>query len=420
MSKQTTSKILNSPETKRFLGAIHESATREAYLAVLQLFIESANAKKAKDLFGSTISIEKRIEKWIDDMKSSGVRGTTIKTRVDVIKLFYEMNRIAIAWKIIFKMVPKQVRLKDQGWSREQLQKMLTTAKIREQALIPLMASTGMRKGAVPPLNFGDFIPRDEWKIFEIIAYRGESEEYHTYCSPEAKAKMEIYWDFRRTHGEKITPDSPAFRLEWDVENGNGVDTPQRITTVTIDAAVKQVVVDAGLRTPVKVKSLAHAGRVRHPQKLLHGIRKFFETVLLDAGFDDNWLDMIEGHKLKGLRENYYRPKDDTVLVGVASADGKIRKPGYVDLMRELVINDEERAKVQVKELQKKLVGEEHIMKEIESLKRHNRRLEGLLDPDLKKATKQFSVEDPLQGNFGAPRPTEENNEEDASDSRSN
>jgi hypothetical protein len=68
---------------------------------------------------------------------------------------------------------------------------------------------------------------------------------------------------------------------------------------------------------------VAHAGRVRHPQKLLHGIRKFFETTLLDAGFDDNWLDMIEGHKLKGLRENYYRPKDDTVLVGVASADGK-------------------------------------------------------------------------------------------------
>ena len=373
------------------------------------MFIESAKAKKAIDLFGSNTSIEKRIEKWIDDMKLRGVRGTTIKTRVDVIKLFYEMNRIAIAWKIIFKMLPKQVRLKDQGWSREQLQKMLTTAKIREQALIPLLASTGMRKGAVPPLNVGDLYPRDEWKIFEIIAYRGESEEYHTYCSPEARAKLEIYWDFRKTHGEKLTPDSPAFRLEWDVENGRGVEIPERITTVTIDSALKQVVVDAGLRIPVKVKSVSHAGRVRHPQKLLHGIRKFFETTLVDASFDDNWLDMIEGHKMKGLRENYYRPKDDTVLVGVASADGKIRKPGYLDLMRELVISDEERAKVKIKELQKKITGEQALNRRIE-------RLEMLLTPAAKELDEKFGDAQPLKGQFSSPTLTREDEDQQTDD----
>ena len=398
-------KILNSVQVKRFLGAIHEDTTRKAYLDVLQMFIESAKAKKAIDLFGSNTSIEKRIEKWIDDMKSRGVRGTTIKTRVDVIKLFYDMNRIAIAWKIIFKMLPKQIRLKDQGWSREQLQKMLTTAKIREQALIPLLASTGMRKGAVPPLDLVDFIPRDEWKIFEIIAYRGEPEEYHTYCSPEARAKLEIYWDFRKTHGEKMTPDSAAFRLEWDVENGKGVETPERITTVTIDSALKQVVVDAGLRTPVKVESVSYAGRVRHPQKLLHGIRKFFETTLLDANFDDNWLDMVEGHKMKGLRENYYRPKDDTVLVGVASPDGKIRKPGYVDLMRELVISDEERAKVKVKELQKKITGEQALKSRIE-------RLEMLLPPAAKELDEKFGDAGHLKGQFGLPTQTEDEEQE--------
>lgn len=375
------------------------------------MFIKSAKAKKTKDLFGSTAAIEKRIEKWIGEMKSRAVRGTTIKTRIDVIKLFYEMNRVAIAWKIIFRMVPKQVRLKDQGWSREQLQKMLTTAKIREQALVPLLASTGMRKGSVPPLNVGDFVPRDDWKIFEIIGYRGEPEEYQTYCSPEARAKLEIYWDFRRTHGEKMTPDSPAFRLEWDVENGKGVETPQRITTVTIDSALKQVVVDAGLRTPVKVKSVSYAGRVRHPQKLLHGIRKFFETVMLDAGFDDNWLDMIEGHKMKGLRENYYRPKDDTVLLGVASPDGKIRKPGYVDLMRELVISDEERAKVKIKELQKKITGEQALNRRIE-------RLEMLLTPAAKELDEKFGDAQSLKGHFGSPKPTGENEEEQQADDK--
>ena len=49
MSRQAVIRILNSPQVKRFLGAIHEDTTREAYLDVLQMFIESAKAKKANE-----------------------------------------------------------------------------------------------------------------------------------------------------------------------------------------------------------------------------------------------------------------------------------------------------------------------------------------------------------------------------------
>ena len=108
---------------------------------------------------------------------------------------------------------------------------------------------------------------------------------------------------------------------------------------------------------------------------------------------------------MKGLRENYYRPKDDAVLVGVASPDGKIRKPGYVDLMRELVISDEERAKVKVKELQKKITGEQALKSRIE-------RLEMLLPPAAKELDEKFGDSGPLKGQFSPPTQAEDEEQE--------
>jgi hypothetical protein len=76
---------------------------------------------------------------------------------------------------------------------------------------------------------------------------------------------------------------------------------------------------------------------------MIHGMRKYFEVTLSDAGFDKKWLDMIEGHKLSGLRDDYYRPAypNDIVLLGTATSDGKNKKAGFLELMGEITISDE-------------------------------------------------------------------------------
>jgi integrase/recombinase XerD len=356
--KELAKDIVNSIAFKNFLSALHNPLTLIEYSRMFRYFIEFGRIKKIEQLLtGDNIKIEDRILEYIDYMKKKGITAITIKTRINPIKLFYEMNRKPLAWEMIKRTLPKPKALKDKSWERPQIQKMLTTAKIREQALILLLSSTGMRKGAVPLLNVGDLQLRQKYGIYEIIVYRGENEEYHTFTTPEARNKLDEYLDYRRRYGEEITPESPLFRTEWNLRNPETTNAPTRFTEKAIDEAMEALVFKAGLREKVDVGSFGNvmkgeAGRVRYEQKILHGFRKYFETTLLDAGFPENWVDMLEGHKLRGLRENYYRPKDDTVLVGTVSADGKRRMFGFVEVMQELMIDDAFRLRKQVQTLE--------------------------------------------------------------------
>jgi integrase len=367
MSHNIPDKIMSSPQMKKFLSTIHNDATRQNSLWGLSLYFRDAKATKVDDLFGSVEKIEGLIEHWIESQKNQRppVVGTTIGIRVNIVKQFYEMNRIALAWKLISKQVPKSKAKKSVAWERSDLQMMLKVAKVREQAIIPLYASCGMRRGALPALNVEDFIPIDEWGIFDIIGYRGEEEEFHTYCTPEARKNIEAYWDYRKRHGETLSPSSPAFRQEWNIDDPKSAENPKRLAERTISGALRELALKVGLRKKITGMN-GNYGSIRHKSKIVHGIRKFFETTLLDLGFDENWVDALEGHKMKGLRENYYTPKDQTILLGTSTSDGKFRKPGYVDLMKELVINDEERAKVRVRELEQKIKGEEYFQKQLD------------------------------------------------------
>ncbi|HEX9678221.1 hypothetical protein [Nitrososphaera sp.] len=393
--------ILKSQQVKRFLGAIHNEYTRITYMSTLRAFVQYSKAKTPTELFGTTSKIERRIEDWVAHMKENGLQGTTIRMRILVLKLFYEMNRTPLAWKIITKTAPPSKPLRDVGWTREQLQKMLKVARIREQAMIPLLASSGIRKGVIPLLRIRNLKPRDEHNIYQITCYEGESEEYVTYCSPEARTKLEEYFEYRRRYGEDLTPDSFVFRLEWNEDDPIAAKQPFQLTEKTVTSAIQQIVLKSGLRKTVKSNSPSEASGVRHEQKLLHGIRKFFLTTLRNAGYDKDWAHMLQGHKQKGLDENYYRPSDDTLLLGTISSDGKIRKPGFVDLMRELVVNDEERAKIQVVELEQKIT-------DTEGLKRRVKRLESLVGKKTVELVDKTADVDSLEGEFSTPEPTRE------------
>ncbi|MEW6605353.1 MAG: hypothetical protein AB1351_11790 [Thermoproteota archaeon] len=146
-------------------------------------------------------------------------------------------------------------------------------------------------------------------------------------------------------------------RKEWNVrDREQAVNNVLPISDETVYDIVEKRAVLSGVRTPnsAKVsedgKPLPSPSKMRHKTKMLHGMRKFFEVSLANAGFDDKWLDMIEGHKLQGLRDNYYRPDDpdDLVLHGTVSMDGRNRKPGFLEVMSELTINDEARPEREV------------------------------------------------------------------------
>src|SRR5437867_4006052 len=77
----------------------------------------------------------------------------------------------------------------------------------------------------------------EKYGIYKITVYRGDQEEYRTYCTPEAKKAIDAYLEYRlrsgevckrvaeaHSHGEKrceknerhLDPDAPLFREQFD------------------------------------------------------------------------------------------------------------------------------------------------------------------------------------------------------------
>ena len=82
---------------------------------------------------------------------------------------------------------------KDRAYTHEDIQKMHSAASTKMKAMILLLASSGMRVGAVPPLKCRHLVnvqSSEQMEVKQIRVYEGSKEEYITFCTPEAaKAK---------------------------------------------------------------------------------------------------------------------------------------------------------------------------------------------------------------------------------------
>ena len=114
--------------------------------------------------------------------------------------------------RFIGKKVMKTER--GRGYTREQINQMLTVADERTGAIILFLASTGIRIGALPEIKLKHLVVEDgntstSTSIYRISIYDGE---YFTFCTPEATNAINRYLEYRTRSGEKLGPDSPLIR----------------------------------------------------------------------------------------------------------------------------------------------------------------------------------------------------------------
>ena len=83
----------------------------------------------------------------------------------------------------------------------------------------------------------------------------------------------------------------------------------------------------------------------RNPTMLTHGFRKFFNTECAKAGVYPDFIELMLGHKLPGMRSHYMKPDINTLLEGTKECKG------YMAAIDSLTINNENRLQKQVQEL---------------------------------------------------------------------
>lgn len=82
-----------------------------------------------------------------------------------------------------------------------------------------------MRIGAVPLLkirnlekvNLG-YCHGDDQDIYKIIVYKGDREEYSTFCTPECAKEIDLYLEYGKRRGENITDDSYLIVKKFSVQ----------------------------------------------------------------------------------------------------------------------------------------------------------------------------------------------------------
>jgi site-specific recombinase XerD len=353
---------------KNFANSIVSNETRKAYIKWLGYFMNFTNIKTFDELLSlDSKSIESHIRDFIiylrDEKKLS---DGTINGYVSSVIHFYDCqlhSDINIRWKKLKVFQRRRTKtVDDVPYTREQIAKMLEMSTLREKVIILLMASVGVRRGAIPDLRVGDLVPIDKYQIYKVMVYNRTNEKYVGYCTPECRKYIDTYLEWRTRSGERITETSPLIRKEFNPEDLIQVRNAKPITYSLIEYLIRTLLHKTGIRE----KQITLEGPVKLKRTKLmecHALRKFYETTVKTAGIDTLYLKRLMGQKT-GLEDSYFKPSEENLL------EGNDRMPGFIAAIDDLTINEEFRLKRKVKMLEVRADRIEELSKTVEMVKR--------------------------------------------------
>jgi integrase len=226
---------------------------------------------------------------------------------------------VTINWDKVNSYKPEWCRVvEDEAYTRDQIQKMVSMCgDIRDKALVLLLASTGMRVGAVIKLRLKDLQPvkiSDGLQIYQITVYKKAKHSYITYCTFEAREAIDAYIEFRSRCGEKLHPESFLFRKVFDRRSPLEVSIAKPITINVIAWTLTQLLSKTDIRPTQKVLKGQHNIPKTHLQQG-HAFRKWVISNFIRAKLEYNARERLVGHKVsRGLDSSYDRRPESEIL----------------------------------------------------------------------------------------------------------
>lgn len=262
------------------------------------------------------------------------------------------MNDITLNRKKISRFLGKQSMKVERGksYSKEQITKILTVCDERTRTIVLLLASTGVRVGALPELKRMSYTQLAN-EVSMISVYDGD---YVTFCTPEATRAINEYMQYRERCGEKLGPNSPIIREQFDRENLLKVRNPKPVSLQTIRTILYDTLNKAGVTQREHLVKGQRQGKSRKEIPLAHGFRRFFNTALMNADVHPSFKKLLMGHSVQ-LDEVYYDK-------GSEKSQAKLLEE-YSKAIDYLTISEENRLKIKVEGLRSKTESSEYVIK---------------------------------------------------------
>jgi integrase len=207
----------------------------------------------------------------------------------------------------------------------------LSIADPRDRCIILLMASSGIRVGVIESLKVKS-IKRLDNKIGILTVYSENKHSiYSTLVTPEFLKSFDEYLEYRQIQGEKVTAESWLIRDKFA--------TFSRKTNKPIPPS------DKSIRKQM-CYLLRKAGLPYQELQPDHGLRKFFNTALMNSDVAYAFKELMMGHSVK--LDNIYYDKDNEKSLQKILLE-------YMKAIDALTINDEFRLKKKIVEYEEKL-----------------------------------------------------------------
>ena len=182
-----------------------------------------------------------------------------------------------------------------------------------------------------------------------------------SYNTREAYDACLDWMNFRASYNEEITGESYVMRDMWQTTTKTksrgtvGVAAyPKRLKNSGIKSLMERAIKSQGVEKILK-EGTNH--NTRREWKVLHGYRKWFNSVLVNANFPHTKKEKLMGHDLR-LDNNYYKATSDDLL------------DSYLEVVNSLTLNEEFRLrqKVEILTLEKSKV--DLALSQIEEMKK--------------------------------------------------
>ena len=136
-----------------FINSIRSESSKVSYCGELRRYLRHYNILSVDKLLELELpDKETKIIDYILQQKGFKSRQLTINT----LKKFYEMNDVILNWKKITCYMGEEQKLnEDRCYTHEEILRLLNVCDLRMKMIVLLMASSGMRIGALPGLRLG-------------------------------------------------------------------------------------------------------------------------------------------------------------------------------------------------------------------------------------------------------------------------
>jgi len=283
----------------------------------------------------------------------AGIRG-----RFASIEKFLFVNDRIVNKKKLMMFLPEKLKTKQRAITTEEIRLMLNyCGSKRNLAIIHVFSAMGIRPEALADLRIRDIEEMSDGYT-SVIVYAGSNNEFQSFYHSEVTKAVNDYLDERKQEGELLKPESWLFRQKSFFSNSVSI-SPLNVNG--IESIIGGIMKHSGIK---RIKMNAN----RYDLPVCGGFRNRFNTIF-KSNPEISYVigEMFSDHKIR-MEPSYMFPNKEKLF------------EEYKKAVPELIIDEKERLRQELKQNKKESESSKGMKKEIADMKKRFAHMEDILE----------------------------------------